>query len=103
MTTALLLTLPEGMRGFVVYCDAYRVGLVCVLTQNGKVIAYASRQFKVLRKNYQTYDIELVAIVFSLKIWHHYLYNVHVYLFTDHKSIQYVFTLKDINLRKEDR
>ncbi|KAH0748577.1 hypothetical protein KY290_027809 [Solanum tuberosum] len=93
LTTALVLTLAEGTQGFVVYCDASRVGLGCVLMQNGKVIAYASKQLKVHEKNYPTHDLELAAIVFMLKIWHHYLYGVHVDVFTDHKSLQYVLSM----------
>ncbi|WMV24596.1 hypothetical protein MTR67_017981, partial [Solanum verrucosum] len=68
--------------------------------QNGKVIAYASRQLKVHEKNYPTHDLELAAVVFALKIWRHYLHGVHVDVFTDHKSLQYVFTQKDLNLRR---
>ncbi|WMV60292.1 hypothetical protein MTR67_053677 [Solanum verrucosum] len=100
LTTAPVLTLPEGTQGFVVYCDASRVGLGCVLMQNGKVIAYASRQLKVHEKNYPTHDLELAAVVFALKIWRHYLYGVHVDIFTDHKSLQYVLTQKELNLRQ---
>ena len=74
------------------YCDASHVGLGCVLMQHGKVIAYASRKLKTHEKNYPTHDLELVAFVFALKIWRHYLYGVHVDVFTDHKSLQYVFT-----------
>ena len=66
MTTAPILTLQEGTQCFLVYCDASRVGLSCVLMQNGKVIAYASRQLKVHKKNYPTHDLELVAVVFAL-------------------------------------
>ncbi|WMV41372.1 hypothetical protein MTR67_034757 [Solanum verrucosum] len=69
--------------------------------QNGKVIAYASRQPKVHEKNYLTHDLELAAVVFSLKIWRHYLYGVHVDVFTDHKSLQYVFSQKDLNIRQQ--
>ena len=72
------------------YCDAPKVGLGCVLMQHGKVIAYASRQLKVHEKNYPTHDLELDAVVFSLKVWMNYLYGVHVYVFSDHKSLQYV-------------
>ncbi|KAH0706733.1 hypothetical protein KY289_011809 [Solanum tuberosum] len=61
LTIAPVLTLPEGTQGFVVYCDASRVGLGCVLMQNGKVIAYASRKLKVYEKNYPTHDLELVT------------------------------------------
>src|SRR5687767_14614162 len=68
--------------------------------QNGKVIAYASRQLKVHEKNYPTHDLELAAVVYALKIWRHYLYGVHVDIFSDHKSLQYVFTQKDLNLRQ---
>ena len=93
-----VLTLSEGIKGFVVCCDASRVGLGCVLMQHGKVIAYAIRQLKVHERNYPTHDLELEAVVFSLKIWRHYLYGVHVDVFTNHKSLQYVFTQKELNL-----
>ena len=86
------MNLPEGLYGYVIYCDASRVGLGCVLMQRDKVIAYASRQLKVHEKNYPTHDLELVVVVFELEIWKHYLYGVHVDVFTDHKSLQYVFT-----------
>ncbi|WMV20230.1 hypothetical protein MTR67_013615 [Solanum verrucosum] len=99
LTTAPVLTLPEGSDGYVIYCDVSRVGLGCVLMQRGKVIAYASRQLKVHEKNYPTHDLELAAVVFALKIWRHYLYGVHVDVFTDH-SLQYVFTQKELNLRQ---
>ncbi|MDE0547699.1 RNase H-like domain-containing protein, partial [Microbacterium sp. C7(2022)] len=84
--------MPDGTDGFVIYCDASRVGLGCVLMQRGKVIAYASRQLKAHEKNYPTHDLELAAVVFALKLWRHYLYGAHVDVFTDHKSLQYVFT-----------
>lgn len=63
-----VLTLPECTDGFVVYCDASRVGLGCILMQNGKVISYASRQLEIHEKNYPTHDLELAAVVFALKI-----------------------------------
>ncbi|KAH0670709.1 hypothetical protein KY289_025202 [Solanum tuberosum] len=68
LTTTPVLTLPEGTQGFVVYCDASRVDLGCVLMQNGKVIAYASRHLKVHEKNYPTHDLELVVVMYSLII-----------------------------------
>ena len=74
-------------EGFVVYCDASRVGLGCVLMQKGRVVAYASRQLKVHEKNYPIHDLELEAVVFALKIWRHYLYGVHCEVFTDHRSL----------------
>ena len=65
--------------------------------QHGRVITYSSRQLKVHEKNYPTDDLELASIVFALKIWRHYLYGVHVDVFSDHKSLQYVFNKKDLN------
>ncbi|GKC34461.1 putative reverse transcriptase domain-containing protein, partial [Tanacetum coccineum] len=70
-----ILTLPDGVEDFVVYCDASNQGLGCVLMQRGKVIAYASRQLKTHEKNYTTHDLELGAVVFALKTWRHYLYG----------------------------
>ncbi|WMV49799.1 hypothetical protein MTR67_043184, partial [Solanum verrucosum] len=91
LTTAIVLTIPKGTKGFVLYYSAYRVGFGCVVMQNGKVTAYASRQLKIHKRKYPTHDLELVVVVFSLKIWLHYLYGVHVDVFTDHKTLQYVF------------
>ena len=71
-----------------------------MLMQHGKVIAYASRKLKVHERNYPTHDLELASVVFALKIWRHYLYGVHVDVYTDHKSIHYVFTQKELNLRQ---
>ena len=84
LTSAPILTLPEGNKGFVVYCDGSRVGLSCVFMQHGKVIAYASRQLKVHERNYPTHDLELLTVVFTLKIWRHYLYDVNADIFSDH-------------------
>ncbi|GJS40069.1 putative reverse transcriptase domain-containing protein [Tanacetum coccineum] len=62
LCNAPVLALPDGPEDFVVYCDASGLGLGCVLMQRGKVIAYASRQLKILENNYTTYDLELGAI-----------------------------------------
>ncbi|KAH0709554.1 hypothetical protein KY284_010981 [Solanum tuberosum] len=78
LTTAPVLTLPEEWQSY----------SLCLQT------------LKVHEKNYPTHDLELAAVVFALKIWRHYLYSVHVDVFTDHKSLQYVFTQKDLNLRR---
>ncbi|KAF3676518.1 putative zinc finger CCCH domain-containing protein 19-like isoform X2 [Capsicum annuum] len=98
LTSSPVMTLPNGVDDFVVNCDASRVGLGCVLMHKGKVIAYASSQLKPHEKNYPTHDLELAAVVFALKIWRHYLYGVHIDVFMDHKSLQYVFTQRDLNL-----
>ena len=92
LTSAPVLALPNGRDGFVVYSDASRQGLGCVLIQNDRVIAYASRQLKKHEENYPTHDLELSALVFALKMWRHYLYGVSYRIFTDHKSLQYIFT-----------
>jgi hypothetical protein len=74
-TTAPVLTLPSRIEGFVVYNDASKKGLGCVLMQHGKVIAYASRQLKPHETNYPTHDLELVVVFFALRVWRHYLYG----------------------------
>ena len=94
LTSAPVLALPNERDGFVVYSDASRQGLGCVLMQNDRVIAYASRQLKKHEENYPTHDLELAAVVFAQKIWRHYLYGVSCRIFTDHKSLQYIFTQK---------
>ena len=87
LTSALILTLPEGNEGFVVFCHASLEVLGCILMHLGNVIAYASRKLKVHEKNYPTHDLELAAIVFALKIWIQNLYGVHVDMFIDHKCL----------------
>jgi hypothetical protein len=66
--------------------------------QNEKVIAYASRLLKSHEQNYPTHDLELAAIVHALKIWRHYLIGNKCHIFTDHKSLKYIFTQVDLNL-----
>ena len=83
-----------------VYSDASKEGLGCVLMQNGRVVAYGSRQLKPHEKNYPTHDLELAAIIFALKIWRCYLYGVRFQIFSDHKSLKYLFTQRDLNLRQ---
>ena len=100
LVTAPILTLPSDNVGFVIYSDASHQGLGCVLMQHGKVIAYASRQLKPHERNYPTHDLELAAIVFALKLWRHYLYGITCEIYTDHQSLKYLFTQKDLNLRQ---
>ncbi|GJX56744.1 leucine-rich repeat transmembrane protein kinase protein [Tanacetum coccineum] len=78
--SAPILALPKGNENFVVYCDASLKRLGVVLIQKEKVIAYASRQLKVHKKNYTTHDLELGAVVFALKMWRHYMYGDKVIL-----------------------
>ncbi|KAA3488171.1 DNA/RNA polymerases superfamily protein [Gossypium australe] len=87
-------------KDFVIYSDALLNGLGCILVQEGKLIAYASRQLKPHEKNYLTHDLKLAAIVFALKIWRHYLFGEKCHVFSGHKSLKYLMTQKDLNLRQ---
>ncbi|KAL4354195.1 hypothetical protein GQ457_06G023620 [Hibiscus cannabinus] len=100
LTNAPVLIQPVSGKEFVVYSDASYVGLDGVLMQEGRVVAYASRQLKTHEKNYPTHDIELAAVVFALKIWRHYLYGERCMVYTDHKSLKYLMTQKELNLRQ---
>ncbi|OMO50351.1 reverse transcriptase [Corchorus capsularis] len=100
LTSANGVTVPDGSGGFTIYSDASKKGLGCVLMQNGKVVAYASRQLKPYERNYPTHDLKLAAVVFALKIWRHYLCGEKCEIFTDHKSLKYIFTQKEINMRQ---
>ncbi|GJZ36649.1 putative reverse transcriptase domain-containing protein [Tanacetum coccineum] len=97
---ASILSLPDGVEDFVVYCDASNQGLGCVLMQRNKVIAYASRELKIHEKNYTTHELELGALVFALKTWGHYLYGTKTVIYTDHKSLQHIFDQKELNMRQ---
>ena len=95
-----MLTAPISGELFTVYCDASIMGLGCVLMQQGKVVAYASRQLKQHERNYPAHDLELAAVVFALKTWRHYLYGEKFEVYSDHKSLKYIFTQKDLNSRQ---
>lgn len=71
-----------------------------MLIQNGKVIAYASRQLKKYEQNYPTHDLKLAVVVHALKIWRHYLYGGKCDIYIDHKSLKYFFTQKELNMRQ---
>ncbi|GJZ18325.1 putative reverse transcriptase domain-containing protein [Tanacetum coccineum] len=101
LCSAPIFALPKVSENFVVYCDASHKGLGAVLMQREKVIAYASRQLKVHEKNYTTYDFELGAVVFALKMWRHYLYDTKCIMFTDHKSLQHILDQKELNMRQQ--
>ncbi|XP_071933704.1 uncharacterized protein [Coffea arabica] len=100
LTMAPVLALPSGSDSYTVYTDTSREGLGCVLMQNKNVIAYASRKLKPHEQNYPTHDLELAAVVFALKKWRHYLYCVTFEVYTDHKSLKYLFSQKELNLRQ---
>ncbi|KAK4397705.1 hypothetical protein Sango_1246000 [Sesamum angolense] len=100
LTLAPILALSSRDGGYVVYTDASRQGLGCVLMQHGKVIAYPSRQLRPHEMNYPTHNLELAAIVHALKIWRHYLYGETFQIFMDHKSLKYIPIQKELNLRQ---
>jgi hypothetical protein len=68
--------------------------------QEGRVIAYASRQLKKHEEHYPTHDLELAAVVHALKVWRHYLLGNICHIYTDHKSLKYIFTQSELNMRQ---
>jgi hypothetical protein len=100
LTIAPVLAQPDNTKSFDVYCDASGTGLGCVLMQDNRVIAYASRALRPHEQNYPTHDLELAAVVHALKIWRHYLMGAHCNIYTDHKSLKYIFTQADLNMRQ---
>jgi len=100
LTTSPVLALPNPNGHFVVFCDASKMGLGCVLMQDRNVVTYAYRQLRTHEKNYPTHDLELAVIVFALKIWRHYLYGGKFEIFSNHKSLKYLFDKKELNMRQ---
>jgi hypothetical protein len=99
LTTAPVLAQPDTSRPFDVYCDASGTGLGCVLMQDNRVIAYASRALRTHEQNYPTHDLELAAVIHALKLWRHHLMGTKCNIYTDHKSLKYIFTQADLNMR----
>jgi hypothetical protein len=100
LTTTSVLILPDVHKPFLVYCDASYIRLGCVLMQEGRVVAYSSRQLKIHEKNYPTHDLELAPVVHALKTWRHYLYGQKCDIYMDHKSLKYIFTQSELNMRQ---
>ena len=100
LTEAPVLTQPTYGREYVIFSDASLNGLGCVLMQEGKVVAYVSSQLKPHENNYPTHDLELATIVFALKIWRHYLSGEKCFIYTDHKSLKYFPSHRELNLRQ---
>ncbi|WVZ97334.1 hypothetical protein U9M48_042881, partial [Paspalum notatum var. saurae] len=100
LTSAPVLAQPDVTKPFDVYCDASGNGLGCVLMQEGRVIAYASRQLRKHEANYATHDLELAAVVHALKIWRHYLLGNTCHIYTDHKSLKYILMQPELNMRQ---
>jgi hypothetical protein len=100
LTTAPVLVMPDMEKPFFIYYDASGQGLGCVLMQDDRVVAYASRQLRKHEVYYPTHDLELATMVHALKIWRHYLMGKRYELYTDHKSLKYIFTQLNLNLRQ---
>jgi hypothetical protein len=100
LTSAPILAQLDIEKPFDVYCDASGTGLGCVLMQEGRVIAYASRQLRKHEVNYPTHDLELAIVVHALKIWRHYLLGNVCNIYADHKSLKYIFTQSELSMRQ---
>jgi hypothetical protein len=100
LTTSLVLAQPDTAKPFDVYCDASDTGLGGVLMQEGHGISHSSRQLRHHEEHYPTHDIELAAVVMALWAWHHYLLGNVIHIYTDHKSLKYIFTQPDLNMRQ---
>jgi hypothetical protein len=92
--------MPDMEKPFSIYCDASGQGLGCVLMQDGHVVAYDPWLLRKHEVHYPTHDLELAVVVHSLKIWMHYLMGKRCELYTDHKSLRYIFTQSNLNLRQ---
>jgi hypothetical protein len=100
LPSAPVLILPDITKKFDIYCDASRQGLGCVLLQDGQVVSYASRHLRKHEENYPTHDLELAAVVHALKIWRQYLIGHRCKIYSDHKSLKYIFMQNGLNLRQ---
>jgi hypothetical protein len=100
LTTAPVLAQLDIEKPFDVYCDASDTGIGGVLMQGGHAIAYASRQLRRHEEHYPTHDLELLTVIHTLKVWRHYLLGSLVHIYTDHKSLKYLFTQPDLNMRQ---
>jgi hypothetical protein len=100
LTTAPVLAQPDIEKPFDVYCDTSGSQLGCVLMQECQVIAYASKQLRRHEEHYPTHDLKLAAVVHALKIWRHYLLGNICHIYTDYKSLKYIFTQSELNMRQ---
>jgi hypothetical protein len=100
LTTAPVLAQPDNSKPFDIYCDALGIRLGCVLMQDNRVIAYASRALRTHEQNYPTHKLELAAVIHALKIWRHHLMGTNRNIYTDHKSLKYIFTQAGLNMRQ---
>jgi hypothetical protein len=100
LTTSTVLAQPDIAKPFDVYCDASGTSLGGVLMQDGRLISYSLRQLRCHEEHYPTHDLELAVVVMALRTWRHYLLGNVVHICTDHKSLKYIFTQPDLNMRQ---
>jgi hypothetical protein len=98
LTTALVLTMPDMEKLFLIYCDTSDQGLGCVLIQDNHIVVYASRQLRKHEEKYQTHDLELAAVVHAFKIWRNYIIGKRCEVYSDHRRLKYIFTHPYLNL-----
>jgi hypothetical protein len=101
LTTAPVLAQPDIEKPFDMYCDASGTCIGGVLMQDYRAIAYALRQLRRHEEHYPTHDLELLAVVHTLKVWRHYLLGNLMHFYTDHKSLKYLFTQPNLNMRHQ--
>jgi hypothetical protein len=99
LATSLVLAQLDTTKSFDVYCGTSSTSLGGVLMQEGRVISYSSRKLRHHEEHYPTHDLELAAEVIALRTWRHYLLGNVVHIYTDHKSLKYIFTQQDLNMR----
>ena len=100
LTTTPVLAQPDNSKSYDVYCDTSGTSPGCVLMQDNRVITYVSQPLRLHELNYPTHDLELAVVIHILKIWRHYLMGTHCNIYTDHKSLKYIFTQADLNMRE---
>jgi hypothetical protein len=101
LTTTSVLTMSDMEKSFSIYCDASSQGLGCVLMQDNHVVAYASRQLRKHEEKYLTHNLELAVVIHALKIWRYYIIGKRCEIYSYHKSLKYIFTQPDLNLRQQ--
>jgi hypothetical protein len=95
-----VLSQPDTTKSFDVYFDASDTGLGGVLMQEDRVISYSLRQLRRHKEHCPTHDLELAIVVMALRTWHHYLLENVIHIYMDHKSLKYIFTQLDLNMRQ---
>ena len=100
LTCAPVLKLPDFSSPFEEITDASGIAIGGVLQQEGRPVAFTSRKLKDYEKNYATHDLELLAVIHALKLWRHYLLGQKFSLSTDHRSLKWILTQPNLNMRQ---